>query len=61
MPGAPWGWAAYRRLRHGWEQMLGPEVKCSWLMIDVAALQPKVMWSGEAIGPVPTSMALTAW
>lgn len=38
--------------------MLGPEVKCSWLMIDVGALQPKVVWSGEATGPIPTSMAL---
>lgn len=41
--------------------MLGPEVKCSWWMIDVAALQPKVVWSGEATGPVPTSMALLVW
>lgn len=38
--------------------MLGPEAKCSLLMIDVAALQPKVVWYGEATGPVPTPMAL---
>ena len=39
-------------LRHSWEQMLGPEVKHSRLMIDDADLQPEVVRSGERLdGP----------
>ena len=34
-------------LRHSWEQMLGPEVKRSWQMIDDSDLQPEVVRSGE--------------
>ena len=56
-PGSPWDstvrffYRPYSRcLRHGWEQMLGPEVKCSRLMIDDADLQPEVVCSGERTG-----------
>ena len=40
-------------LRHSWEQMLGPEVKRSWLMIDDADLQPQLVRSGERTNSQP--------
>lgn len=39
-----------RCLEHSWEQMLGPEVKRSRLMIDDADLQPEVVHFGERLG-----------
>lgn len=53
-----------RCLKHSWEQMLGPEVKHSRLMIDDADLQPEVVRFGERPGEPhgsPLSLLITMW
>lgn len=53
-----------RYLKPSWEQMLGPEVKLSQLMMDDADLQPEVVRFGERLaGPMvsPLSLPIKVW